>query len=553
MSVYDEFQVVLDAPMEYNERFLMKILQDNKDTEYGRKYDFQNIHSVKEFQEKVPVSVYDDYADYILRMTENSEENLICSYPVNHYNKTSGTMGNPKRIPMSDESWRIYSRYTGGYLAELMEKLLDGKDWKCGKTLMMMEAKPKTAVLKCGATYGAISEKTLLARKDTLELYHSSPIEAFFPEAGTNTRYLHARFGLMDENIVSIGGTFYSFFAELLRYIETNWQMLVADIESGTIDESVSMSDSVRKALQGKIKPMPERAARLREIFSQGFDEPFVPKVWPKFCYISGTGSAGFQVYADKIKEHYTGDGITQLKFGISASEGCMSLCYAADTNNGVLIPDGMFYEFLPIDAGDDFSQIVTLDGLEEGKDYELIITNASGFYRYRMRDAIRVTGRYRNTPTIDFLYRIDKTVSIMGEKTTEIALQNAANETAKELGFDLVGFSMLPDLDANPVCYRFYMEIANNPGDIHPKEIRYVLERKLAAANPSMGDKVKKGICGATSIYFLEPETYMLYRDLMVSKGTAAGQVKPVVVIGNETQRKFFNGLTEYSVEVYK
>ena len=45
-----------------NERLLMQILRDNADTEYGRKYDFANIHSVAEYQEKVPYTTYDDYA-----------------------------------------------------------------------------------------------------------------------------------------------------------------------------------------------------------------------------------------------------------------------------------------------------------------------------------------------------------------------------------------------------------------------------------------------------------------------------------------------------------
>ena len=87
-------------------------------------------------------------------------------------------------------------------------------------------------------------------------------------------------------------------------------------------------------------------------------------------------------------------------------------------------------------------------------------------------------------------------------------------------------------------------------PEGLKLKEIRYVLEQNLAKANPSMGDKVKKGICGATKLNLLEPETYMLYRDLMLAKGVASGQLKPVRVIRNEMQRKFFFGLTEYGVE---
>lgn len=140
-----------------------------------------------------------------------------------------------------------------------------------------------------------------------------------------------------------------------------------------------------------------------------------------------------------------------------------------------------------------------------------------------------------------------------MGEKTTEVALRSAAENTAKELGFELIDFSMYPDLDAKPARYLFFMEIGKQPEGLRPKEIRFVLEQKLAEANPSMGDKVAKGICGPTKLNFLEPETYMLYRDLMISKGVASGQLKPVRVINNEIQRRFFFGLTEYGVEVVK
>lgn len=551
MGVYEEFQTVLDNPMSENERFLEKLLHDNQDTEYGKKLGFADIHSVAEYQQKVPVTMYDDYAEYILRMTEDGEENLICAYPVEHYNKTSGTMGNPKRIPFSSESERLYKRYGSQYMRELTARVVPGDKWKVPRTIMMMESSEELARLRNGATYGAVSERSLIASWPQAEAYFTSPHEAMFPAPHTNTRYLHARFALMDPNVTDMGGTFFSFMAELMRYIENNWQMLVHDIENGTIDPSVSIPDAVRASVLKKIAPLPERAAELREVFSEGFSEPFVPKIWPRFSYITGTGTGTYTVFADRLR-HYTGDEIRQLKFGIAASEGIYSVCYAPNTNESVLLPDAIFYEFLPLDAGDDFSRIVTLDAVEPGADYELIITNASGFYRYRTRDAVRVHGRYRNTPTIDFLYRIDRTISIMGEKTTEIALHHAATATAAELGFDLVGFSLYPDMTTSPVCYRFYMEIADCPPDIRPKEIRHVLEEELARANPSMGDKVRRGICGGTIINFVEPETYMLYRDLMVARGTAAGQVKPLTVIANDMQRRFFNAMTEYSVEKY-
>lgn len=550
--VFEHLEKLTQDPMKYNTELLLQIVQDNKDTEFGRKHGFADIHTVEDFQRLVPISKYDDYADEIWRMTEEGESNLICSYPIHHYNKSSGTMGNPKRLPMSEKAIEISNRYLLGYLNGLLGQKL-GMDWIDGKSISLTESAASVNTLKCGATYGAVSVKMTLQYRPYLQMMFTSPDEATFPQPDTNTRYLHARFGLMEKNATNTGASFFSFYLELLRYIEHNWEMLVHDIETGTIDPSVKMSAQVRESLEKKLTPMPERAAQLREIFSQGFDEPFVPKVWPKMRYIMGVGTGGFKVYADKIRERYTGASVKQLKMGLTASEGLFSIPFDLDCDDGVLVPDSVFYEFLPLDAGDDFSKIVTLDQVEEGKEYEIIITNCSGFYRYRMRDAILVTGKHNNTPTIQFLYRIDQNVSIMGEKTTEVALRAAAENTAKELEFELIDFSMYPDLEASPVRYLYFMEIGKKPEDLKPKEIRYVLEKNLAIANPSMGDKVKKGICGPTKLNFLEPETYMLYRDLMLAKGVASGQLKPVRVITNETQRKFFFGLTEYGVELVK
>lgn len=552
LPVYREFQELTKEPKKNQEALLMKILQDNKDTEYGKKYGFSDIKSIREFQEKVPISKYDDYVEYILRMTEHGEKNLLCAYDTNHYCKSSGTMGNPKRLPMSEEAIRLFNRYNSAYLnAFLAEKL--GTDWIDGKSMSLTESAASIDTLKNGATCGALSVKMILNFRPYLSYAFTSPDEATFPKQDTNTRYLHARYGLMDKDITSAGASFYSFYLELLRYIEQNWEMLVRDIETGTIDSSIKMSEETRASLEEKLVPMPERAAELEAIFKEGFEGPFVPKVWPKLQYLQGVGTGGFKTYGDKIRDLYTGSAVKQCKVGLNASEGLFTVPYDLDCEDTVFIPDSMFYEFLPLDAGDDFSKIVTLSELEEGKDYEVITTNLSGFYRYRMRDAIRVTGKYNNTPVMQFLYRIDQTVSIMGEKTTEIALRKAAENTAKQLGFELVDFSMYPDLDASPVRYLYFMELGDMPEGLKPKEIRYVLERNLAAANPSMGDKVKKGICGTTKLNILEPETYMLYRDLMLMKGVASGQLKPVRVISNEVQRKFFFGLTEYGVELVK
>lgn len=552
IPVVEALAQMAEDPMRENEKLLLRILEQNKDTEYGRKYGFADIHSIEEYQKNVPVSTYDDYAGYILRMSEDGEENLITTGKVVHYNKSSGTVGNPKRVPLTEEAFQVFQKYNGPYRMGLVAKEL-GEDWINGRNMSVAESIAEIQHVKSGVTYGALSVKMIGEFRPYLGMIFTSPDEAIYPEAETNTRYLHARFGLMDRDLTNFAANFLGFLLEVLRYMEQNWELLVNDIEQGTINPGIKMSEEVRAGLLKKIRPMPERAQELREIFKQGFEEPIVPKLWPHAQFLTGVGSGGFKVYADKIKEKYMGEKIARYFTGINASEGMISVPYRLNDEKSVPAPDSMFYEFLPTDAGNDFSKMVTMDQLEVGKEYEVIITNLSGFYRYRMRDAVKIAGRYKNLPILEFIGRIDQTVSVMGEKTTEVALRTAAEDTAKQLCFDMIDFTVYPDVEHVPPRYTYFMEIENLPEGMKAKEIRFVLEKNLAKANPSMGDKVVKGICAPTKLNILEPETYSLYRDLMVMKGTAPAQLKPVRVIRNELQRKFFFSQTEYGVELVK
>ena len=538
--VYDSMVEMTKDPMRYNTELLMRMLDDNKDTEYGRKYGFADIKSVAEFQERVPLTTFDDYAGYVYRMTEGGESGLISAYSIAHYAKTSGTMGNPKRIPVSDRAMGVMNRYNMQLRTKVICDAI-GFDWANPPYLNLIESQLTT--LKNGATYGAISAKVIGQMGDYLPMLMTSPLEALVPDPKTNTRYLHARFALMNPEITSMGFSFSSILLELMQYIESEWEMLVDDIEKGTIDESVKMPADVRASVLGKIQPMPERAAQLREIFSQGFDEPIMPKIWPNLTIFSGVATGGFATYYNKLRQRYAGDGVRLFYVGLNASEGILSVPMDVDCPDSVLIPDSVFYEFIPIDS-EDPGDIVTIDGVEVGKTYEIVITNQSGFYRYRIRDAVKVTGMYNNTPMIQFQYRIDQTISVLGEKTTELVLRGVAERVERELGYSMEDFSVFGDVDSVPMRYVMLME-ATLPEGLDPGAVAAELDKGLCEGNPSYGDKVAKGMLDHIRLLFLQPETYLLYRDVMISKGAASAQLKPPRIL-NEIQRRFFMALLE-------
>ena len=162
------------------------------------------------------------------------------------------------------------------------------------------------------------------------------------------------------------------------------------------------------------------------------------------------------------------------------------------------------------------------------------------------MKDVVRVVGKYHNTPTIEFMYRANQTVNLMGEKTTEVALREVARQVSRKCGFRMVDYCMYPNPDSIPVRYEFLIEPDNLPDDFDWQHARDVLDECLAVANPSMGDKLEKGIAGKSKLYFLEEETSLLYRDMMIYKGISSAQLKPVRVIDNIVRHNFFYALID-------
>ena len=548
-EVLKEFIEETKEPMERTTALLMKLLQDNKDIEYGKKYGFADIKSVEDYQKKVPVVVYDDLAPYLERMMEG-EKNILTAYSYSHFNETSGTVGVPKVVPMTDEQTEVFSRYNNvinyGILAENLDHA-----WMEGRAFCTSSGNCKT--LKSGLTVGEASAKMVDhikggrdAADAMIRTLFTSPVEGLNPAHGADTKYIHTRFALMDREVRGIVTGFYSVIVLFLRYIEDNYELLINDIEKGTISDDVDMPDEVRESLLKKIEPMPERAAELREIFKNGTDFPWVKKVWPKFTYLNGAGGDGFEIYDRMIKEHFTGGGVANLYSGITASEGLWSVPSGIDDFDSILAPSAAFVEFLPVEAGNDFSKCLTLDKLEVGKIYELIITNLSGFWRYRMSDAVKVTGFANKTPKVQFMYRVNRTINLAEEKTTEKALQVAVEETAKEMGIDLADFSVYPNTDVTPNRYDFLIEPLHDIDKFDMDALKESIFKNLCKANPVYYDCYADNWLAKPEVWFLQAETSLLYRDMMVFKGASLNQLKPVRVIMNERQRKFFFALRQ-------
>ena len=123
-----------------------------------------------------------------------------------------------------------------------------------------------------------------------------------------------------------------------------------------------------------------------------------------------------------------------------------------------MLLPWSGFYEFLPTEEEGE-TKPLRMDQLEVGKEYELVVTNLSGFYRYRLGDVVRVTGYHHECPKLVVAYRKNQLISMYGEKVTETALQTAVEATAEESGTALLEYSVYADAESDLGHYIVLME----------------------------------------------------------------------------------------------
>jgi hypothetical protein len=531
-----------------SEETLLKILKDNENTEYGKLYNFSEIKSIEDFKKKVPFSNYDSYASYIERMIQNDEENLITSYPVKHYALSSGSVGVPKHIPVTQATMDNYAVYGASVLFGVMDEYYrntTGKTYKDGYCLNTIEAPPM--MTENGVPKGPISGTALRDLAEHLTSFITSPADLVFPTEPMDSKYLKLRFALPNRKVTCMTSAFMTSLVDLMTWLESNWESMCDDIEKGVIGESILVSDELRKKFESMFTPDRERAEELRNEFRKGFDE-IVIRIWPDFQWLGAIGTGGFSQYTLKMRQ-YTGKNIPYSFLNYAASESLMAVARRTGEDGFVLLPDGGFYEFIPADS-DDEETTLTIDQLEAGKDYEIVVTNLSGFYRYKIKDVIRVKGFYNEAPLVSFLYRKNQMISIAGEKTNEEALRWTISKFQDETGILVRDYSIYADTDSKPGRYVLFIEPDKEIEESKIEEYRDTAEKLLGQANPSFGQKIMNNTLGKTKLCITQQEAYMLYRDIMIRKGVSQNQLKPVRAIDTPMKEKFFFKFIEMETE---
>lgn len=360
-------------PMRSQEEFVMRLVRENANTEYGKKHGFKAIHSMDDYRRQVPLTSYSDYSEYIERVA-NGHRNVLTAYLTEHISIWDYFKGLPQSRWSVQASYD-YSFCSGFYVAGHHGYLTDGR------TLNLVDNGLEQ--LASGVTVGSLLGRLLAKRDVDNKQVYVIPVDMVSTE-DTDQPYLEALYALSERDIALAICDRYDKMVEMLRYIEKHWPQLADDIERGRAD----------------VEPNAERANAIREIMeTHNIGTQMVPQIWPGLRCIMvhdvDNLSASFE-----LLRTYCGSNVHFVFTGISSPEGTFTTTLNLDDPQTVLIPDSVFYEFKSKDS-EDYDQLLTLDQLEIGRSYELVVSTLSGLYRYKTGKTFLVVGRYHDTPTV--------------------------------------------------------------------------------------------------------------------------------------------------------
>lgn len=526
-------------PMPNQQQLLEMLMRKNAATEYGRKYGFDTIKTFDEYRNRVPLTSYEDYEPYIGRMLKG-EKKLITYKNIKRYVQTSGSAGKPKLIPLCGKA--IWNFQIMGFCAPLGSTLnyytARGEKLPAQRSFLLIEV--VNTNLPNGNKASCLSALPFNLLRPFSAFFSVTPKDIFYPEKPeeTDMNYFKLRFALENPGVTALTAALVTYIESMFEYLEKNWRLLVDDIEKGTVSDEVKCPEELREKMRKKCRPQPERAAWLRREFEKGFDTPIAPRIWPRLAWTSAMRSGALALFAEKLKK-YCGD-LPFNNTGYVASESLMAMPLEMSATDGVLLPKSCLFEFLPVNAPDG-TKTLLMDELEVGKEYEVIITNLAGLYRYRMYDVVRVTGFYQKTPKVEFLYRSNLVLNITGEKTTQQMLDWAVEKACNEIGmpYDRFCFEGVVE-DARTPYYKILFEAPLADAQMRAK-IGAVLDGCLRQSNLYIDVRRREDVLAAPQVHFLAPGTFDAYTQSLREKGVNINQVKPVTILNTAERKEFF------------
>jgi hypothetical protein len=448
------------------EALLLALVKTAQKTLFGREHDFENIQSIKEFQDRVPVSDYEDLKSYIERV-KKGQANILWTETPEYFAKTSGTTSGSKYIPISKEGMPFQIAGAQSALFHYIAQK-NNADFVNGKMIFLQGSPEMEEVfgIKTGRLSGIVAHHIpAYLQKNRL------------PSWSTN--------------------------------IMEDWEAKVDKIIEETEHENMTLISGIPPWLIMYFEKLTEKHGKK------------VKQLFPNLQLLV-TGGVNYEPYRDKMNDLLGGK--VDIIQTFPASEGFFAFQDDYTKEGLLLLTDhGIFYEFIPLEEyGKPAARRLTLKDVELNKDYALILSTNSGLWAYSIGDVVRFIDKdpYR----ILVSGRTKHFTSAFGEHVIAFEVEEAMKATVEKYTSQITEFHLAPQV--NPTeglpYHEWLIEFEREPENL--ELFRNELDRQLRERNTYYDDLITGNILQPLHITPLKRNAFHEYAK---SQGKLGGQNK--------------------------
>ncbi len=434
----------MKRPEEPQERWLQRLLDTARNTEFGKAHNFASIRNANDFSKSVPAQDYERVKNDIARMMRG-ERNVLWPGEVNWFSKSSGTTGDKSKfIPVP------FSNLYGCHFAGSWDSLA-----------LLYHNKPDMEIFR---------------RKN---LIMSGSFQPFDEKPKT-------RFGdissVMTHHMPVIGRSFHTpdFKTVLLPNFEEKIQR-IAEIASRRDD--IVMFGGV-----------PTWVVVLFRLILEKTGKSNMLEVWPHLqAYMHG--GVGFEPYRETFKTLIPSEKFVYQEI-YNASEGYFGAQCELGKNDMLLFADnGVFYEFVPVEEWEkEHPKTVLLADVEVGKNYAVMISSNNGLWRYLPGDTLMFTRKHPHC--FQITGRTKQFINAFGEEVMVGDTDKALAEACRQMNAVVSEYTAAPVYFAGEQGkggHEWVVEFEKEPPDL--ERFNDVLDQTLQRINSDYEAKRFKGM----------------------------------------------------------
>lgn len=469
------------AGIELQRKTLARILALNAESDFSRERGLSPGLSIREFRHRLAISDFETFRPYVERMKQGETSALLGrDNKLLMFTLSSGTTAESKYIPITRPFLTDYRR--GWSLWGI--RAFDAHPAMHQRDIIQLSSDYDQFRTPAGTPCGNISGLVGAMQSPLVRLMYTVPLAVGRigdPEAKL---YTSLRLSVANAHVGLVMTANPSTLVQWGRRAdEWKWQ-LIRDVATGGLSSDFSVPGNVRDQLNRRIrKPDLARARQLeRLVETHGRLAPV--DIWPRLAFVGvwTGGSAG--AYLPAMRQYF--GNVPVRDHGLSASEGRMTVPLEDETSAGLLDVESHFFEFIPESEQDSPDPTVLLaHELKEGEQYLILLTTASGLYRYNIRDVVRCRGFHGQTPILEFLHKGAHMSNLTGEKLSESHVVAAVAEARRNIEIDHGDFTISP-IWGDPPRYRIHLE----PGPLATSQFAAVVDHELQRQNVEYRDK---------------------------------------------------------------